>query len=142
MDYNMIFSLHVARLLEETGMKKQELAEKAGVSSAVITDLVRAKSNPTIKTMQKISEVFSIPLPMMLKPYESYEWQAWVELWGTGHAKTNSAKLPRGYRSLSNVVLPSHQISIVKEWMALDAEQREKTEQQENTQEGDEHDGN
>ena len=113
MDYNMIFSLHVARLLEETGMKKQELAEKAGVSSAVITDLVRAKSNPTIKTMQKISEVFSIPLPMMLKPYESYEWQAWVELWGTGHAKTNSAKLPRGYRSLSNVVLPSHKISIV-----------------------------
>ena len=142
MDYNMIFSLHVARLLEETGMKKQELAEKAGVSSAVITDLVRAKSNPTIKTMQKISEVFSIPLPMMLKPYESYEWQAWVELWGTGHAKTNSAKLPRGYRSLSNVVLPSHKISIVQEWMALDAEQREKTEQQENTQEGDEHDGN
>ena len=142
MDYNMIFSLHVARLLEETGMKKQELAEKAGVSSAVITDLVRAKSNPTIKTMQKISEVFSIPLPMMLKPYESYEWQAWVELWGTGHAKTNSAKLPRGYRSLNNVVLPSHKISIVKEWMALDAEQREKTEQQENTQEGDEHDGN
>ena len=142
MDYNMIFSLHVARLLEETGMKKQELAEKAGVSSAVITDLVRAKSNPTIKTMQKISEVFSIPLPMMLKPYESYEWQAWVELWGTGHAKTNSAKLPRGYRSLSNVVLPSNKISIVKEWMALDAEQREKTEQQENTQEGDEHDGN
>ena len=125
MDYNMIFSSHVARLLEETGMKKQELAEKAGVSSAVITDLVRAKSNPTIKTMQKISEVFSIPLPMMLKPYESYEWQAWVELWGTGHAKTNSAKLP-----------------IVKEWMALDAEQRGKTEQQENTQEGDEHDGN
>ena len=98
MDYNMIFSLHVARLLEETGMKKQELAEKAGVSSAVITDLVRAKSNPTIKTMQKISEVFSIPLPMMLKPYESYEWQAWVELWGTGHAKMNSAKLPRGHR--------------------------------------------
>ena len=103
MDYNMIFSLHVARLLEETGMKKQELAEKAGVSSAVITDLVRAKSNPTIKTMQKISEVFSIPLPMMLKPYESYEWQAWVELWGTGHAKTNSAKLPRGYRSLPRI---------------------------------------
>ena len=108
----------------------------------MITDLVRAKSNPTIKTMQKISEVFSIPLPMMLKPYESYEWQAWVELWGTGHAKMTSAKLPRGYRSLSNVVLPSHKISIVKEWMALDAEQREKTEQQENTQEGDEHDGN
>ncbi|MCB8573027.1 helix-turn-helix domain-containing protein [Bilophila wadsworthia] len=125
MDYNMIFSMHVARLLEESGMKKQELAEKAGVSSTVITDLTRAKSNPTIKTMQKIAEVFSIPLPMMLKPYESYEWQAWIELWGTGNARTGSAKLPRGYRSLDHVVLPTHKIAIVKEWMALDAEQRE-----------------
>ena len=95
MDYNMIFSLHVARLLEETGMKKQELAEKAGVSSAVITDLVRAKSNPTIKTMQKISEVFSIPLPMMLKPYDSYEWQAWVELWGNQSHKKELRQTPQ-----------------------------------------------
>ncbi|MFC3658445.1 helix-turn-helix domain-containing protein [Xanthomonas hyacinthi] len=65
--YNQIFFTNVLRLLEEQGMTKHDLAEKAGMSISFLSDLTNGKANPSLKIMGSIADALSVPLPTLLE---------------------------------------------------------------------------
>ena len=65
--YNQIFFTNILRILDERGMAKNELSEKAGVSVSFLSDLTNGKANPSLKVMESIAEALETPLPMLLE---------------------------------------------------------------------------
>lgn len=114
-DYNYIFTNHINRILAEKNITKQELAAIAGVSAAFITALTRGEGNPTLKTMQAMAEGLGIPLPLLLKPLESDEWQTILSL--STHKQAPAASLPAGYSLIEKAVLPAHKVFVVEQWI-------------------------
>ena len=64
--YNLILITNILRILDEKGMTKSELAEKANVSISFFTDLTNDKANPSLRIMEAIAEALETPLPMLL----------------------------------------------------------------------------
>lgn len=114
-DYNSVFTNHINRIIAEKNITKQELAAIAGVSAAFITALTRGEGNPTLKTMQAMAEGLCIPLPLLLKPLESDEWQAILSL--SVHKQAPAANLPAGYSIIEKAVLPAHKVFVVEQWV-------------------------
>lgn len=114
-DYNSIFTEHINRIVTERKITKQELATIAGVSAAFITALTRGEGNPTLKTMQAMADGLCIPLPLLLKPLESEEWQAILTL--SSHKPVPTAVLPQGYGIIKEAVLPAHKVFVVEQWI-------------------------
>ena len=84
--------------------------------------------------MQAISDSLGLPLPLLLKPLESEEWQSILALW-----KWNPpyhSHIPDGYTLVRNVVLPEHKAVIVNEWGKMTAKElkNSKTEELPRTQ--------
>jgi transcriptional regulator with XRE-family HTH domain len=65
--YNQIFFTNVLRLLEEQGMTKNELSDRAGMSISFLSDLTNGKANPSLKIMESIAEALEVPLPTLLE---------------------------------------------------------------------------
>lgn len=65
--HNQIFFTNVLRLLEEQGMTKNELADRAGMSISFLSDLTNGKANPSLKIMEAIARALDTPLPAMLE---------------------------------------------------------------------------
>jgi transcriptional regulator with XRE-family HTH domain len=65
------------RALDELGMTKKELAEKANISLSFLSDLTNAKANPSLKIMEAIAGALGTPLPALLEstdlPVEDFE---------------------------------------------------------------------
>lgn len=114
-DYNSIFTNHINRIIAEKNITKQELAAIAGVSAAFITALTRGEGNPTLKTMQAMAQGLRIPLPLLLKPLESDEWQAILSL--SSHAQAAETDVPMGYGIVEQAVLPAHKVFVVEQWV-------------------------
>lgn len=108
--YNQIFFTNILRILDERGMAKNELSEKAGVSVSFLSDLTNGKANPSLKVMESIAEALETPLPMLLE-HTDMDAEALNAL--AGGKATQS--LPSGYVRVS-AVLPEHQAYIVKKW--------------------------
>lgn len=114
-DYNEIFTMHINRILDERKITKSELAEIGGVSTAFVTALTRGEANPTLKTMQALSEGLGIPLPLLLRPIDAEEWQTILRV--ISHSRqSEAATLPPGFEHVKDVVLPAHKAFQVREW--------------------------
>lgn len=117
MDYGKIFTENVLRLQKERGLTKQELATLVGVSGAFITELARGTANPTVKSLQAFSEGLGVPLPLLLKPVTSDEWQTILAVANAKQTVQDTKQLPEGFGVLANVVLPLHKIYVVEQWI-------------------------
>ncbi len=65
--YNQIFATNIARLLDELGMTKIELAERADISKSFLSDLTQDRANPSLRIMEAIANALETPLPMLLE---------------------------------------------------------------------------
>lgn len=110
--YIQIFYTNVLKLLEEQGMTKQDLADKADVSISFLSDLTNGKANPSLKIMRNIAEALDTPLPLLLEANDLTP-EDLAELQGSSCRPKQS--LPPGYERVS-VVLPEFQAFQVKQW--------------------------
>ena len=110
--YIQIFYTNILRLLEEQGMTKQNLADKADVSISFLSDLTNGKANPSLKIMRNIAEALDTPLPLLLESSDLSP-EDLAELQGNSSKPKQS--LPPGYERVS-VVLPEFQAFQVKQW--------------------------
>ena len=97
--YNEIFFTNVLRILDERHMTQKELAERAGLSGAFVSDVAKGQGNPSLRTMEAISIALDIPLPVLLEATD-LDRQALNELAG-GKAPQS---LPPGYQRVSAVL--------------------------------------
>lgn len=116
-DYAKIFCANIQRLQKERGLNKLTLATLAGVSPSIITDVMQGKANPSLKTMQGFSEGLGIPLPILLKPIGSDEWNAIYSAIQNMPQEEKKFSVPNGYRMLQEVMLPEAKIEIIEDWM-------------------------
>ena len=108
--YSQIFFTNILRLLEERGMTKHELADKAHISISFLSDLTNGKANPSLKIMEAIAEALDTSLPTLLE-WTDLDRESLDALAG-GHAPRS---LPEGVARVT-AVLPDHQVFIVKKW--------------------------
>lgn len=108
--YNQIFYTNILRLLDEQGMTKSDLSEKANVSISFLSDLTNGHANPSLKIMESIASALDTTLPYLLESTD-LDQESLSQLYGD---KAQSS-LPPGFERI-NVVLPSHQAFTVKQW--------------------------
>ncbi|WP_322075551.1 transcriptional regulator [Burkholderia cenocepacia] len=108
--YNIIFFTNILRLLDERGMTKHELAEKAGISISFLSELTNGKANPSLKTMEAIAQALGVPLTLLLEStdLDRHSLEAVEERFA-------SQGLPEGYERVF-AVLPERKAFIVKKW--------------------------
>src|SRR5689334_4163015 len=51
-------------MMEEHGMNKLELAQRADMSPSFLSDLTNGTANPSLKIMESLSLALDVPLPM------------------------------------------------------------------------------
>lgn len=108
--YNQILFTNILRLLDEHGMSKNTLADKAGISVSFLSDLTNGKANPSLKTMELIAEALETPLPILLE-LTDLDKDALEELAG-GQA---TRSLPKGYERVA-AILTEFQAYRVRKW--------------------------
>lgn len=108
--YNEIFFSNVLRILDERAMSQKELAERAGISTAFISDVAKGRGNPSIRTMEAISIALDVPLPVLLESTDLNR-QALNELAGDKIPPS----LPPGYQRVT-VVLTDFQAYMATLW--------------------------
>lgn len=108
--YNEIFFTNILRLLDERGMTKHELSERAGVSISFLSDLTHGKANPSLKVMEAIALALEAPLSLLLESTD-LDKESLEALAGGNVMRT----LPPGFERVA-VVLPEHKAFIVKKW--------------------------
>lgn len=62
-----IFVTNILRLMEEQGLNKVELAERADLSMSFLSDLTHGKANPSLRIMASIADALGVSLPYMLE---------------------------------------------------------------------------
>lgn len=116
LDYKAIFSGHIQRILSERGLSQRDLGRMSGLSNGLLTSLIqREDANPTLNTMLAIADALAVPLPLLLKPLESDEWQSALAI-ASATRKAAEKDLPPGYGVLDAVILPEHKIFEVRQW--------------------------
>jgi transcriptional regulator with XRE-family HTH domain len=121
--YNQIFFTNVLRMLDETGITKNELADHAGISVSFLSDLTNGKANPSLKILEAIAHALDTPLPALLEITDLDE--------ATRKVLDESAPrriLPHGYVQ-SSAILTEFQAFTVRQWhdanvKKIDAEKR------------------
>ncbi|AZK89866.1 transcriptional regulator [Xanthomonas oryzae] len=108
--YNLIFFTNILRLLDERGMTKHELSERAGISISFLSDLTNGKANPSLKIMEAIAEALLVPLPLLLESTD-LDRHTLDAVAGSRPA----LGLPPGYERVF-AVLPENKAFIVKKW--------------------------
>lgn len=107
--YNQIFFTNVLRILDERGMAKNELHERAGISISFLSDLTNGKANPSLKVMEKIAEALETPLPLLLESTDLD--RDTLDALAGGKAPQS---LPKGLVRISAVVPEVHAFQIRK----------------------------
>ena len=107
--YNEILFTNILRLLDERGMTKNELAEKADISNSFLSDLTNGNANPSLKIMEAIADALETPLATLL---EFTDLDPRLGCSAGGKARRS---LPEGFVRVS-AVLPDHQAFIVRKW--------------------------
>jgi transcriptional regulator with XRE-family HTH domain len=108
--HNQIFFTNVLRLLDEQGMTKTELAERADISVSFLSDLTNGKANPSLKIMEAIADALHAALPALLEITDLD--QETLDALAGGTAPRS---LPSGYVRVS-VILTEFQAFTVKQW--------------------------
>jgi transcriptional regulator with XRE-family HTH domain len=108
--HNQIFFTNVLRLLDEQGMTRTELADRADISVSFLSDLTNGKANPSLKVMEAIAEALEAALPALLEITDFDD-----ETLAAMAARAARSSLPRGYVRVS-VILNEFQASTAKQW--------------------------
>jgi len=90
-------------------MTKDQLREKAELSSGLITNVTLGRGNPSLQTMEQIADALETPLSVLL---ETDLDKKSIELLSQGKIIC----YPDGYEWISGL-LPSRQAFIVKKWV-------------------------
>jgi transcriptional regulator with XRE-family HTH domain len=108
--HNEIFFTNVLRILDEQGMTKMQLADRAEISISFLSDLTNGKANPSLKVMEAVANALQASLPALLEMTD-LDQEALAVLAG-GRAPN---RLPQGYERVS-VILTEFQAFTVKRW--------------------------
>ena len=108
--YNQILFTNILRLLEELGMTKNDLAQRAGISISFLSDLTNGKANPSLKIMEAIADALETPLPTLLELTDLD--RATLDALAGGHAPRS---LPEGFVRVA-AILTEFQAFNVKQW--------------------------
>lgn len=71
MEIGGIIAVNLKRLREEQNLSQGQLAEKAGVSKVVVSQIEKGDSNPTINTIWKLTGALGLPYTALMEPGES-----------------------------------------------------------------------
>ena len=63
MEISAIIAINLKRIREERKLSMGQLAEMAGVSKVVLSQLEKGTANPTINTIWKITGALGLPYP-------------------------------------------------------------------------------
>jgi transcriptional regulator with XRE-family HTH domain len=108
--YNLILLTNILRILDELGMTKSELAERAGMSVSFLSDLTRDHANPSLRIMESIANALDTPLPALLETTDLDP--ATLDALAGGKFKVST---PEGYKRVS-AVLTDFQAFTVRQW--------------------------
>ncbi len=108
--HNQIFFTNILRLLDEQGMTKNELAERAGMSVSFLSDLTNGKANPSLKIMESLALALGTPLAILLEATDLSVHD--LEKLADGKALNS---LPPGYERVT-AVLTEYQAFQVRQW--------------------------
>lgn len=108
--YNQIFFTNVLRMLDEQGMTKNELSDRAGMSISFLSDLTNGKANPSLKIMESIADALETPLPALLEMTDLDK--ATLDALAGGKAPRS---LPNGFYRVS-AILSEYQAYTVRQW--------------------------
>lgn len=108
--YNQIFFTNVLRLLDELGISKNELSDRAGMSVSFLSDLTNGKANPSLKIMESIAKALDVALPALLEITDLD--QESLDMLAGGEAPSS---LPSGYVRVA-AVLTEYQAFQVRQW--------------------------
>lgn len=73
MDYGFTFAVNVRRERTRKGLRQDQLAHEAGISSQYLSKLERAKSSPTLKMIVKLSHALGVTPEDLLRPIDDEE---------------------------------------------------------------------
>lgn len=62
LDMRKKFAENLLKLLNESHMNQMDLAKRMGVSTPTVSDWVRAVKYPRIDKMQKLADIFHVPM--------------------------------------------------------------------------------
>lgn len=65
--YGLIFFTNVLHLLDDLGVTKHELAERAGLPFPFLLELTDGRSIATLDIMDSIASALNVPLPPLLE---------------------------------------------------------------------------
>lgn len=68
MEIGKIIAHNLKRLREERNLSQGQLAEMAGVSKVIISQIEKGDSNPTINTIWKLTGALGLPYTSLLEP--------------------------------------------------------------------------
>lgn len=108
--YNQIFFTNVLRVLDELGISKNELSDRAGMSVSFLSDLTNGKANPSLKIMESIAKALDVALPALLEITDLD--QESLDLLAGGKSPNS---LPPGYVRVA-AVLTEYQAFQVRQW--------------------------
>ncbi|WP_426078775.1 transcriptional regulator [Janthinobacterium sp. PSPC3-1] len=108
--YNQIFFTNVLRVLDELGISKNELSDRAGMSVSFLSDLTNGKANPSLKIMESIAKALDVALPALLEITDLD--QESLDMLAGGKAPNS---LPPGYVRVASV-LTEYQAFQVRQW--------------------------
>lgn len=108
--YNLILLTNILRILDDVGMTKSELAEKAGMSVSFLSELTRDQANPSLRIMESIANALGTPLPALLETTDLD--QATLDALAGGKLRLST---PEGYVRVS-AVLTEFQAFTVRQW--------------------------
>jgi len=108
--YNQIFFTNVLRVLDELGISKNELSDRAGMSVSFLSDLTNGKANPSLKIMESIAKALDVALPALLEITDLD--QESLDLLAGGKSPNS---LPPGYMRVA-AVLTEYQAFQVRQW--------------------------
>lgn len=108
--YNQIFFTNVLRVLDELGLSKNELSDRAGMSVSFLSDLTNGKANPSLKIMESIARALDVALPALLEITDLD--QESLDMLAGGKAPSS---LPPGYVRVA-AVLTEYQAFQVRQW--------------------------
>ena len=97
--YHQIFFKNLTTEMASRDMNASELSLLSGISKSYLSDLLHKKGNPSVRTMESISNALNVPLPKMLQP----------------ETRKNEKKLPKGYERVS-AILPAVKAYQVNLW--------------------------
>ncbi len=113
--HKKILCINIMRYLALRGLKKLDLANRAGVSISFISDVTHCRGNPSLDTMAAIADALEVPLVALLEapPVGTDGWDASM----ADAILREDAKLglPPGFKRVSAIVT-DHQAFQVEKW--------------------------